>query len=540
MHGVTTRCRVLYRENARLKHLRRRIPLLYIVTFTCIAIEVTLFLMFNADDCSVVNEKYKLKHSCTFTDYPSYSTKLETILDRHISKLNSFMSSPLEVRQMVWLYESDVLDAGILNHLDLKRYNVDRRTMPRKIGNVLPDTLCFICSLAFLFFCITNCFQKLLSIELGDSEDPEKPEDVKDRLQKMEFLEKKLKFQRNICAFGVVSTVAVYFIIWCFSDCWALPFQESACKRIRDLPLISTNQSTLAEAVDEFVSALESQVTKYHVVIEMSTLAERQALFNATKNEIGQLLSQNSADLVAFGALKREDEQLKNLYLSNKHSYVVSLLFLLGFMLSTAYVLDKMEKLKHTGIESLNARLKKLKSRIPLLYIATFIYIAAELALFFLLVAGIYHGNAAWYRDPKYNAVENCTAVKNWNEKGTFSDYHCFLTQLNSSLEESCVGINNALSSPVLETRQMAWHYESRSIATAIEHYSDLKQYPVDRQTMPRKIGHALPPPTVFVVGIFLLFIDFVIFLMWATSKGSVWRVFKCFRMDLIYQEECS
>ncbi|KAI1716818.1 hypothetical protein Ddc_10191 [Ditylenchus destructor] len=131
-------------QNDRLKHLKRRIPLLYIATFTCIAIEVTLFLMFvaenyyggsptfspgskwNADDCSVADYEYKLKHNCTFTDYPNYVTKLEPILIRHIGKLDSFMSSPLEVRQTVWLYESDVIDTAIDNHLELKQYNVDR------------------------------------------------------------------------------------------------------------------------------------------------------------------------------------------------------------------------------------------------------------------------------------------------------------------------------------------------------------------------------------------------------------------------------
>lgn len=99
-----------------------------------------------------------------------------------------------------------------------------------------------------------DCFQKLLSIELSDPEDPEKPKDVKERIQKMELLEKKLKIQRNVCAFGVIFTLAVYFLYWYKSECWTLPFQESPCKEPRALPLFVTNQSTLSKTVNEFVS----------------------------------------------------------------------------------------------------------------------------------------------------------------------------------------------------------------------------------------------------------------------------------------------
>ncbi|KAI1716819.1 hypothetical protein Ddc_10192 [Ditylenchus destructor] len=385
--------------------------------------------------------------------------------------------------------------------------------------------------------------KKLVSYDLDDSEDHENPADIKDKLQKMEILEKKLKIQRNICAFAVIFTVAFYFLIWYFSDCWALPFQKSPCKQPRTLPLFRTNQSTLAEAVDEFVSKLQPQVTKYHLAVEM-ILSERQAFFNATKNEIGQLLSLHSADLVAFGALKREDERLKRVKNGIEFSYLMIPLFLAGFLIITGCIIVGITESKHSGMDnketvtekmenSQNARLKKLKRRIRYLYIPTLICIAAELALFSVFLTGIYSGNIPLYQDAKVQiSIESCRTQKNLKEKEFFCDYLSFLTQLNSSLEESCVGIKDALSSHVLEIRQMAWHYESKAIATAIDHYYDLKQYHVDRRVMPLEIGNVLPDSGIFFIVILPLILDFVFFYGWATAEGSVWHVFKCFRID--------
>ncbi|KAI1716821.1 hypothetical protein Ddc_10194 [Ditylenchus destructor] len=373
-------------------------------------------------------------------------------------------------------------------------------------------------------------FKKLVSYDLNDPEEPENPADVKVRLQKMELLEKKLKVQRNICAFGVVLTVTVYFLFWYFSDCWALPFQESPCKQPRTLPLLATNQSTLAETVDEFV-------TRYNLAVEMVDLilAERHALFNTAKNDISQLLSQHSADLRAFGAVKREDERLEYVEDEIGKSHLFVLMFLVGFMMITGSLIEEIKKSTHSGMDnkevvaeemksSQNARLKKLKRRIPLLYAVTFICIAVELALFFVFLAGIYYGNAPAYRDAKHNTIESCKEQKNCKEKESFSDYVSFLTQLNSSMQESSVGIKTSLSSSILEVRQSVWHYESKAIATAIDHYYDLKQYHVDRRTMPRAIGIVLPEPILYFIVIPILFINFVIFVVWATAEGSVWE----------------
>ncbi|KAI1716809.1 hypothetical protein Ddc_10186 [Ditylenchus destructor] len=80
----------------------------------------------------------------------------ETILNRHFGKLDSFMASPLEVRQTVRLYESNDIYAAIENHQDLKQYNVDRRTMPQKIGKVPPSAewIAIFCFLHFINFVV--------------------------------------------------------------------------------------------------------------------------------------------------------------------------------------------------------------------------------------------------------------------------------------------------------------------------------------------------------------------------------------------------
>ncbi|KAI1709223.1 hypothetical protein Ddc_13935 [Ditylenchus destructor] len=342
------------------------------------------------------------------------------------------------------------------------------------------------------------------SINLNNSRNLEKSSDVKERLQKMEDLEKKLKIQLYICAFAVFLTIAVYFLIWYCSECWALPFQESPCKQPRDLPLMATDQNTLADAVDEFVFALQTQISIIHDVVEMPFRDKRLLQFSLTKNNIGQLLSQHSADLVAFGALKREDERLEELELAIGFSDMMLILpfcylFLIFFIIRKHALIIYMHPGQQNNIimsaeekeNSQNARLKQLKRRIPFLYIATFVCIAAELTLFFIVVAGQYHsGSSPVFINVRCNETSNGQVQKNCDLILSFSDYHSFLATLNATLQKSCVGIKNSLSSLVLETRQMALHYESETITTAIEQYLSLKQYNVDRRIMPRKIDN--------------------------------------------------
>ncbi|KAI1706310.1 hypothetical protein Ddc_15353 [Ditylenchus destructor] len=144
-------------QRTRLKHLKRRTSLLYITIFGCIAAEVTLLIMLTVSQyysgnvsvlyMSECNEKIsgKVEKSCPFTDYLSFSTKLQTSLNKHTAKLDDFMASSLDARQTAWMYEIDAIDTLIETHIaDLKVYDVDQRTMPRKIGNVLPSVFSII------------------------------------------------------------------------------------------------------------------------------------------------------------------------------------------------------------------------------------------------------------------------------------------------------------------------------------------------------------------------------------------------------------
>ncbi|KAI1696595.1 hypothetical protein Ddc_20282 [Ditylenchus destructor] len=162
-----------------------------------------------------------------------------------------------------------------------------------------------------------------IAIDLYDFENANKSADIRERLQKMELLARKLKVQLTMCALAIILTTILYLTIWYNSDCWALPFQKSVCKQTRDLPLMTTDRNTLADAVDEFLLALQTQIVKFHDVIKLPLIADRQTMSNVTKNEIGQLLYQHSADLVGFSAVKREDERLQELEFAIEHGYIL-------------------------------------------------------------------------------------------------------------------------------------------------------------------------------------------------------------------------
>ncbi|KAI1696156.1 hypothetical protein Ddc_20666 [Ditylenchus destructor] len=433
-------------------------------------------------DTSYIKNGSQEREFCPFIHYRNYSTKLEAILNRHFGKLDSFMaSSILEVRQTVWLYEIDVIDAAIENHLDLKQFNVDRRTMP-----------------------------------------PELPQNP-----------------RYPPSTGwIVGLVAVYFLIWYFAECWALPFQESPCKRTRDLPLFSTNQSTLAEAVDEFTLALRSQIAKFGDRIEISHLAKRQALSNVTKNEIAQLFSRYSTDLIAFAAIKREDAIVREIVQAMSNAYVTVILFLIISMacmgiiigclhdsnmpqtrimihpsIELSQIIKNMQSVKENknsqakphqimegiGLESVdctlkhishyeNVRLKQLKKQIPLQYIATFVCIAAAVMLFFTFSMGHYYSGSS----PAFiYGVCNMSEIRNRSQESEycpFIHYLNFSTKLEAILNRHFGKLDSFMASSILEVRQTVWLYESDGIDAAIENHQELKQFNVDRRTMPPEI----------------------------------------------------
>ncbi|KAI1729849.1 homeobox domain-containing protein [Ditylenchus destructor] len=389
-------------------------------------------------------------------------------------------------------------------------------------------------------------FNKLGSNELSNSEKPKKSASVKDQLQNTELLEKKLKVQLYYCASAAFFTIALYSLFWYNSECWALPFQESPCKQPRSLPLISTNQSTLAEAVDEFTLALRAQITKFGDAIEMPHPAERQALSNEIKLEIGQLFSQHSSDLVAFGALKSEDGRLKDVENGIDGGYVIICPF---FPLSTIFILILKNairtcndpELKVSGKDtqrmsaeeeenSQNARLRQLKRRIPLLYIATFVCVAAAVILFFTVTVGQYFsGSIILYTGIACKHDRNGVETE---ESCPFTDYRNYSTKLESNLDKRLAELHISMESSILEVRQLTYKWQIEAIETAIEHHLSLKQYQVDRRTMPRKIGKVLPHPVFFLISFLFLFLDVAFFRIWALEEGSVWQFFECFRVD--------
>ncbi|KAI1709498.1 hypothetical protein DdX_11285 [Ditylenchus destructor] len=385
-------------------------------------------------------------------------------------------------------------------------------------------------------------FKRLASIELSDSEDPEKPATGKERLKKLEHLAEKLKVQLKICAYWVIFTVAVYLVIWYNSECWALPFQESPCKQPRVLPLIATNQSTLAEAVDEFIVALRAQIAQFRDTIEITNIADRQAASNATKNAVGQLLSQHASDLVGFGARKREDARLKDVEKAIAKGYVLFpvICMISGiFMTILGYYVDtcKQPVIESKAMNSLdeqensqNSRLKQLKTRVSLLYIATFICIAAEVSLIFMYLVGQYFsGISPFFAE---NACKFDETGGEIQKSCPFTDYHNSSVKLEESLNREFAKMALFTTSPI-EVRKAVWLFEIDSIDTHINNHQDLKQYHVDRRTMPREIGHVFPS----ALNIFLSLISWILFILipfsfWVDQTGSVWRVFKCFRTD--------
>ncbi|KAI1716826.1 hypothetical protein Ddc_10199 [Ditylenchus destructor] len=531
-------------ENVRLKRLKKQIPLQYIATFVWIAAGVTLFFTFSighyysgsspalghACNTSNIKNGSQEREFCPFIHYRNFLTKLEAILNRHFGKLDSFMASPiLEVRQTVWLYESDVIDAAIENHQELKQFNVDRRTMPTEISQ-------------------NTRYPPSTGWILSDSEDPENPEYVKERLRKMELFEKKLEVQRNTCAFGVILSVALYFLIWYFNKCWAFPFQESPCKQPRALPLISTNQSTLADAVDEFTVALRAQIAKFRDGIEISHLPERQALSNTTKNEIRQLFSNYSADLAAFGALKREDTRIQELEAATSYGSTTVFIFLCISILCMGYIAARLHALQsffnalqrrnieislEEGSEnSPKVRLKRLKRRIPILYIATSVCIAVGITLFLTFSIGHYYSGSS----PAFmGAYCNMSEIRNQSqerENCPFTYYFDYSTKLEPILNRHFAKLDSFMASPILEVRQTVWLYEIDVIDTAIENHLELKQFNADRRTMHTKLPHYVPPhPGCVVTLCIFLVIHFIVFYSWVVEEGSVWRVFSFFRI---------
>ncbi|KAI1716854.1 hypothetical protein Ddc_10227 [Ditylenchus destructor] len=376
-------------------------------------------------------------------------------------------------------------------------------------------------------------FKTSVAMDPEDSEDPKKSSDVKELLQTMQLLAKKLKVQLGMCAAGVILTIAVYFLIWYNSECWVLPFQVSPCQRARPLPLMATDRNTLADAVDEFILALRHQITKLHNAILMNDHKERHKRFNSAKSEIGQLIHRHSVDLFAFGALKREDHRLGEMKEANLGTYSLMFPFSLITLLFSFGVVGAMNCCKLTVVgkhekssveeneNSQNARLKHLKRQIPVLYTATFACVTAEVALLLIFFVGHYASGSSPFTS--MSSMVGCDC-----------DYLNFTTALESTLNKRFAKLDNAMGSSALELRQSIWQYESEGIHAAIEHYVDLKKHNVDRRTMPGRIAWKVSFEWYLLVpwlAIITLCMYHGAFFAWALEEGSVWRFFKCVRI---------
>ncbi|KAI1696596.1 hypothetical protein Ddc_20283 [Ditylenchus destructor] len=197
--------------------------------------------------------------------------------------------------------------------------------------------------------------------------------------------------------------------------------------------------------------------------------------------------------------------------------------------------------MQKTDFENENKRRRARRLKFTLTKKANFVWknalfclreIATQLGIFSVFCAGQYFGNYPLFSDIKCYANDTCAVQKNGALKISFKDYLSFATKLHTNLEKRLTKLDTSMESPSLEVRQLTYHYESEAIEMAIEHYLDLKQYNVDRRTMPRKVGNVLPHPSFCVPLILGVPLNFIFFIIWAAAEGSVWQVFQFFRVD--------
>ncbi|KAI1706006.1 hypothetical protein DdX_13233 [Ditylenchus destructor] len=353
-----------------------------------------------------------------------------------------------------------------------------------------------------------------VAIDMNDSNDLKKSTGIRKRLQKTEVLARKLKVQLITWASLVIFTIAVYFLLWYSSECWALPFQESPCKKPRALPSILTNHCTLAGLVDEFTCELRSLMLKFNDTIEMPQFDEQKALSNAIKNEIEQLFSLYSSNLVAFGTLRREELRLQYVERGIKIGYAVVVFFPAFYYFFIVILYCAVRNYKHPETDSKilaeeqqdsqKARLKQLKRRVPLLYIAKFMCLAAEVTLLCIFTYGNYRGNSPFF-------VNVCNYDVIGGNECPFTNYLSFATKLQTNLNERLDKFDTSMGSPNLEVRRLTYEWQSEAITAAIEHHLDLKQYHVDRRTMPREIGNVPLDPILCLVFILVLYIECIL-----------------------------
>lgn len=107
------------------------------------------------------------------------------------------------------------------------------------------------------------------------------------------------------------------------------------------------------------LASAQAKISNLENVIEMPSQADRQKTLDFTKDELWELIQEHSANLAAFGAIKREDERMEELKqaVSDGYTLLIPIAFFGGIYLwRICGVLDKTKISKRTYL----AKLKEL------------------------------------------------------------------------------------------------------------------------------------------------------------------------------------
>ncbi|KAI1716843.1 hypothetical protein Ddc_10216 [Ditylenchus destructor] len=366
-------------------------------------------------------------------------------------------------------------------------------------------------------------------------------------LKNLELLLEKLKIQFYFCFFGIVFTILFYLAM--MSRCCELPFQKSSCIAGNTLPPLLTNHSTLAEEVNEFITSARAITFNLHDAIEIPSLADRQKTFQLTDYDLWELIQQHSANLAAFGAIKREDERREELEEAVSDGYSI-LYFLaaasipLNIVMAAALIaktrkseLSHLDRSKDLSAEESdnfqNARQKKVKRQIPIFYMATLICFMVQMGLYAAFLESQYYtGHCLVYEGIEIKRKQASRRGETYLPK-SFSDYPSFADKLQSTLDLHLEELNKTMQSPILEVRELGWNYEYNAIEAAFRHHLELKQYHVDRNVMPRKISYA-PQDADLNLLIFCLVFNVLGIGFWAIQEGSMWQPWEFLQLSLL------
>ncbi|KAI1716841.1 hypothetical protein Ddc_10214 [Ditylenchus destructor] len=357
-------------------------------------------------------------------------------------------------------------------------------------------------------------------------------------LEQLELLFKKLRIQFFFCFTGILLTILAYSIVRSNDQCCEFPFKESSCVAKSVLPPFRTNHSTLGKEIDEFIADSRAKVSTLHDAIQMHSLTDRQRTLDAMKGELWELAERHSANLAAFGAIKREDERMEELEVAITDGYAIFIFF---SMFGSVYIfmlpwvnersrsnLPQIDRVEEKSAEedenSHNSRIKKLKRRIPIFYLATLICILVQLGLYVTFLAGQYYSGSC----PIYATIESIRRDKlKWGKTylpKSFTNYTTYSDELQSTLDLHLEELNKSMQSPTLEVRELGWNYEYKAIEAAFRHHTELKQYHVDRNSaMPRQISYAPQSAKCRFLMVIAITLDSIFIGSWVLKESAIW-----------------